>query len=87
MLTKYLPNHIYVFLPICTLTGQRSQVSLGHQADLIEQMLGGVHLSLSNSQGGNNAGGDSNLPVGGVLDEGGQSPGWVGEEVEEEADV
>ena len=70
-------------------TGSRSQVSLGQQAELIEQMLGGVHLSLSNNQGGNNnAGGKNrNVPVGEGLDEGGELSNWGEEEVEEEADV
>ena len=52
-------------------------------------MLGGVHLSLANSQGGNNVGGDTSnhLPVGEGIDEGGESSSWGGEEVEEEANV
>ena len=64
-------------------------MSLSHQAELIEQMLGGVHLSLANSQGGNNVGGDTSnhLPVGEGIDEGGESSSWGGEEVEEEANV
>ena len=68
--------------------GSRNQVSLGHQAELMEQLLGGVHLSLSNSQRENNPGGEeSNASVGEGLDEGGESSNWDGEEVEEEADV
>ena len=68
--------------------GSRNQVSLGHQAELMEQLLGGVHLSLSNSQRENNPGGEkNNAPVGEGLDEGGESSNWEGEEVEEEADV
>jgi len=68
--------------------GSRSQVSLGHQAELMEQLLGGVHLSLSNnSQDGNNN--NDNTAVEEGIDEGGrgESANWVGEEVEEEADV
>ena len=69
-------------------SGSRSQVSLGHQAELMEQLLGGVHLSLSNnSQDGNNN--NDNTAVEEGIDEGGrgESANWVGEEVEEEADV